>query len=62
MNHEKPAYTIRETEQLLNLSHAKLYQQIGARSLRTYTVGRRRFVSAAAIDQFILDREAAATA
>ena len=62
MNHEKPTYTIREAEQLLNLSHAKLYEQIGAHSLRTYTVGRRRFVSADAIEQFVLDREAAAAA
>ena len=58
MNHHKPAYAIKEVESLLGFSHAKLYQEIANDRILTYQVGKRRFVSAGAIDQYIVDREA----
>ena len=60
MNHCKPAYAIKEVESLLGFSHAKLYQEIATHRILTYNVGKRRFVSARALDQYILDREAEA--
>ena len=57
MVHQKPAYTIKEVENLLSLSHAKLYQEISSRRILTYKVGKRRFVSCGAVDQYIVDRE-----
>ena len=56
MNHQKPAYTIRETEKLLNLSHASIYREINSHRLRTFTVGKRRFVSAAEVDRWVAAR------
>lgn len=51
-------YSIPEAEKALGFSHAKMYEEINAKRIKTYRVGRRRFISAQAINNYISDREA----
>lgn len=50
-------YSIREVEQALHLSHQTVYNEINAGRLKTYRVGRRRFISHDALHQYVWDRE-----
>lgn len=56
----KPANSMNEAAQVLNIGHQKLYDEINSGRLRTYKVGRRRYCSGEAILEFIHDREAEA--
>ena len=52
------AYSIKEARQLLGgISQATIYKLIGRGELRTFRVGRRRFVGADAIADYIRDAE-----
>lgn len=51
-------YSITEAEKALGFSHAKMYEEINSARIKTYRVGRRRFISAKAIQDYIADREA----
>lgn len=53
-------YTIPEAIEALRTSRNTLYEEIAAGKLRTYTIGRRRYVSAEAIREYIRAREAEA--
>ena len=54
---DKPCYSILEFERAIGLSHAKVYQLIKTREVRSFTIGRRRFISAEALREFIQTRE-----
>ena len=56
----KSAYSIAEFERTIGISHATVYELIKAGEIRTFNIGRRRFVSAAAVQEFIAAREKAA--
>lgn len=56
------AYTIDDATHVLGLSRPTIYREIAAGRLRTYHVGRRRYVSAEAVNEYIAAREAEATA
>jgi len=56
----KLCYTIAEAEYELGISHAKLYELIQKHKLKTYMVGRRRYISLGAMNDFISAREAEA--
>lgn len=51
-------YTIPEAAIALRLSRAYLYRDIAAGRIRSYCVGRRRYISAEAIREYIEQREA----
>lgn len=53
----KLSYTIEDAILTLNLSRATLYREISQGRLRTFSVGRRRFVSLQAIEDYIAERE-----
>jgi excisionase family DNA binding protein len=50
---ERRAFSIRETERAVNLSHATIYRLIAAGKLRTVKVGARRLVPVEAIDALL---------
>ncbi len=52
------ALTIPEVLVALKMSRNTLYEEIGAGRLRTYTVGRRRYSSDEAVEEYIRAREA----
>lgn len=54
------AYTVDDAVHVLGLSRPTIYREISAGRLRTYHVGRRRYVSAEAIREYIAAREAEA--
>ena len=54
---EKPAYSVLEVERALGISHALIYQVIKAGEIRTFAIGRRRFISAGALAEFIQNRD-----
>ncbi len=54
----KLTFSIRETEAELKLSHQSVYNELNSGRLKSYRVGRRRFVSRQAIESYIRDREA----
>ena len=56
MIHE--ANSIRDTSKILKVSIQTIYNEISSGRLKTYKIGRRRFVSADAIHKYIKDREA----
>ncbi|MFP5504873.1 MAG: helix-turn-helix domain-containing protein [Gammaproteobacteria bacterium] len=58
MSKTPAAYTIDDATQVLGLSRPTLYREIAAGRLRTYHVGRRRYVSADAVREYIAAREA----
>lgn len=55
----KAAYSIKEFEQAIGISHSTMYELLAAGEIRTFTIGRRRFISAEALKEFIEKREAA---
>ncbi len=55
----KPAYPLGETSAIFAVSRTTLYNWIDAGSLRTFTMGARRFVSGEAMSELIHTREAA---
>lgn len=57
---ERALYPISKATELLGLSRSVAYEQIRAGRLHTVTVGRRRYVTAAGLAQFVelLEREA----
>jgi excisionase family DNA binding protein len=63
MSHTAPkiAYSIREFEQALGISHSTIYELIASGELQTFNIGRRRFISVEAGRAFVLKREAAAS-
>ena len=52
-----PANSITDALSVLKVSRKTLYDEINAGRLRTYKVGRRRFVSADALTEWISTRE-----
>ena len=56
----KAAYSIREFEHAVGISHSTTYELIGTGELKTFTIGKRRFISAGALHDFIARREAEA--
>jgi hypothetical protein len=56
---EPIAHPIRTAFKMLGISPVKGYDVVGAGELNTYTVGRRRYASLSAINDFIARREAA---
>lgn len=56
MIHE--ANSIRDTSKILKVSIQTIYNEISSGRLKTYKIGRRRFVSADAMHKYIKDREA----
>lgn len=59
MQHHRIAYPPNEVGPLIGLGRSTVFELIATGELRSFTVGRRRLVSAAAIDEFILQRDAA---
>ena len=55
----KSAYSIAEFERTIGISHSLTYELIKAGAVRTFTIGKRRFVSADAVKEFIAAREKA---
>ena len=53
-------YTVEEAARALRISRGYLYRDITAGRLRTYQIGRRRYVSAEALQEYIRQREAEA--
>lgn len=54
---QKPAYSMLETERALTISHATLYELIRQEQIRTFKIGRRRYVSREALNDFISAKE-----
>ncbi len=53
-------YSINDAIDALNLSRQSVYNEINANRLKTYRVGRRRFISAEALSEWVRGREAEA--
>lgn len=49
--------TIRDVCQALRVAHPTVYKQIRAGRLRSYKIGRRRFVTRKALDDYIAQSE-----
>ena len=56
------AYSVERAIDVLATSRRTIYEVIRTGELRTYTVGRRRYISAEAVREFIARREAATAA
>lgn len=58
---EPLAFSVSDASKALGLGTTKLYEEIGAGRLRTVTVGTRRLVTRAALDEYValLEHEAA---
>lgn len=57
---EKQALSIDAATEVMGLSRPTIYREIQAGRLRTFHVGRRRYISADAIREYIAAREAEA--
>lgn len=55
------AYTVEQTLELVPLSRTRLYAAIGSGELRTFKDGRRRLISAQALQDFVALLERAGT-
>lgn len=53
-------YTAAEAMKVMRVSRATYYSEVNDGRLRTYKVGRRRFTTQRAIDQWVSERENAA--
>jgi excisionase family DNA binding protein len=51
------ANSIRDASKILKVSIQTIYNEINSGRLKTYKIGRRRFVSADALHKYIKDRE-----
>jgi len=54
---EKIAYSIKDFAEISGVCIQTIYNEINAGRLQTYNVGRRRFISRAAAEQWQHDRE-----
>jgi len=54
---EKLTYSLRDAEKALGISHATIYEIINNGQLKTFRIGRRRFISSEALCNFIKERE-----
>jgi hypothetical protein len=52
-HHPKPRYSIKDLLELTHRGRAKIYEDINLGRLKTYLVGRRRFASPTALDEYI---------
>lgn len=52
-------HSVRDAARLLNMSVSTMYELIAEGTIRTYTVGRRRYISHEALRRFVAEREAA---
>ncbi len=50
--HTKPRYSINDLLSMFNIGRARLYEDIQNQKLKTYLVGRRRFASPEAVDDY----------
>lgn len=53
----KLSYSIEDATELLNISRVMIYREINAGRIKTFNVGRRRFISHRAMEEYIADRE-----
>lgn len=51
------AYSVKEVEDALGITHPTIYKEIEQGRLITFKVGRRRLISAKALQRWIEDRE-----
>jgi hypothetical protein len=51
--HTRPRYSINDLLTLLNIGRATLYADIGAGKLETYKIGKRRFATPKALDNYV---------
>jgi excisionase family DNA binding protein len=56
---EKRLFSVENVMQMCNLGRTKVYEEMDSGRLRSVKIGRRRLVSAAALDEFIAQLEAA---
>lgn len=57
---EKRLFSVENVMQMLNVGRTKVYNEMDSGRLRSVKVGRRRLVTAAALDEFIAMLEAGA--
>lgn len=57
---QKIAYSMKEVEQALGISHSKLYELISAGKLKTFEIGTRRLATPDALGELIADLESEA--
>lgn len=55
----QPVYSMAEAFEALRMSRATGYELVNSGRLRTYTVGRRRYISGEALIEFVRGREQA---
>ena len=60
MQHQKPRYSITDLIGLLGIGRTSLYADINAGKLATYKIGKRRFASPEAVDNYVALCEKAA--
>ena len=60
VNMDNLTLTLKEVCQLLNISRPTLYKYLNNKTLCSFTIGTRRFVTPEALRKFIADREDAA--
>ncbi len=53
MHHYKPRYSISDLIDLLSIGRGTLYAEIKAGKLKTYTIGKRRFVDPRDLDEYV---------
>lgn len=58
MQNLKVAYSITEAERALGLSHQSVYNELNAGRLRSFKIGRRRFITEEALRDYVSEREA----
>ena len=59
---DKPCYTVKEARELLGgITQTTFYKWKKMGKIKTFNIGRRRLVSAAALQKFIHEREQEAT-
>lgn len=61
MNDQKISYTIEEAVRATGMTRSRLYVVIGSGELRSFLSGRRRMVSARALEDFIAKKEQGGT-
>jgi hypothetical protein len=52
-HHPKPRYSIKDLLELTHRGRAKIYEDNALGRLKTYKVGKRRFASPTALDEYI---------
>lgn len=52
-HHTKPRYSVNDLISLLSIGRARLYADINAGKLATYKIGKRRFASPEAVDNYV---------